>query len=105
MENAYWLWGAYRRAPELNHHPVEHNHELSPLRSGVLLALVLVGALGRGLRNKLMELTERLLALGGVAPDVYPVDRRLGVALDDLDDVLGGVHVGGTGRAIFGEIV
>lgn len=83
---------------------MEHNHELGPLRIGVLFALLVLVALRRALGDELVECPEFLLALGGLAPDIYPVDRLLGVALDDLDNVLGGVHVGRARRAVAGEV-
>ena len=83
---------------------MEHDHELGPLRIGVLLAILVLITVRSGLVDELVERPELLLALGGLAPDVHPVDGLLGVALDDLNDVLGRVHVGRAGRSVPGEV-
>ena len=92
------LPGTDKNLPELRH---EGSHKF------VVLRLITVGEcrgtfrLGRCQRVQSCKLLLDVLELGGVSPDLVPVDNVLVIVsrLDDLKHVLGGVGVRGARRS------
>ena len=80
------------------------NHlELEPLGRGKLRRVFRLTSRGRGaLLRQDLKCVKLMLALGGLAPDVDPVDAA---PLDNFDDVVGRVRVVGAGGAVAGEVV
>jgi hypothetical protein len=92
------LPGTDKNLPELRH---EGSHKF------VVLRLITVGEcrgtfrLGRCQRVQSCKLLLDVLELGGVSPDLVPVDNVLVIVsrLDDLKHVLGGVGIRGARRS------
>lgn len=96
----------YRRSPELNHLSVKDRLPLEPLGSGKAgRILFLVPSVCDGFLIQLLKLLKGSRALGGLVPNVNPVNVNFAVTLNHLYDVLSWVRSFGARSTVSVEVV